>query len=212
VSGDGTHTVVATAGTLSKTLTISIDGIPPTITGLTDGQTLVAGSTVTITCSDPQPGSGLADCTNGGAVDTSSVGTFSRTVTATDKAGNRTSQTLHYSVVAFSGFYAPLSNGVWNTVNAGRTVPIKFNVTTATGATLTDPSQLQLTTFAMSCVGSSTGTPVSTTTTDTSGLRYDSTGHQFIDNYKTPSKSGQCIGVSIVYQSTVLGTAAFKLT
>jgi len=211
VSGDGTHTVVATAGTITKQLTVNIDTTPPIISGLADGQTLVSGSDVTITCSDPQPGSGLADCTNGGAVDTSSVGTFTRTVTATDNAGNRTSQTLHYSVVAFAGFYAPVNDGVMNTVHAGRTVPIKFNVTTAANSPLTDPSQLQVSTFTISCDASASAV-VETTTTAAAGLRWDSSGQQFIDNFKTPSQSGRCIGVSIVYRSATLATAAFRLT
>jgi hypothetical protein len=192
-------------------LPIRIDTTAPVISGLADGQTLVSGSAVTITCTDPQPGSGLAGCTNGGAVDTSSVGTFTRTVSATDNAGNQTSQTLHYSVVAFSGFYAPVNDGVMNTVHAGRTVPIKFNVTTAANSPLTDPSQLQVSTFTISCDASASAV-VETTTTAASGLRWDSGGQQFIDNFKTPSQPGRCIGVSFVYRSATLATAAFRLT
>ena len=53
-------------------------------------------------CTDEDGGSGLASCTgtvaNGAAVDTSSVGEKSFTVSATDNAGNPASQTVTYTV------------------------------------------------------------------------------------------------------------------
>jgi len=209
VSGDGTHTVVATAGAITKKLTVDIDATPPVITGLTDGQTLVSGSDVTIMCSDPQPGSGLAGCTNGGAVDTSRVGTFSRTVTATDNAGNRTSLTLHYSVVAFSGFSGPVRDGQWNTVERGSIVPIMFTVRQADGSWLTDPHQVRLVMFSMSCSADPTSGPVAGEPTTDVWLGH--LGRQFMTLAELPWRPRQCVGISVIYQSTVLGTAAFTL-
>lgn len=208
VTGDGTHTVVASAGALSKQLTFAIDSTAPVITGLTDGQTLLAGSTVTVLCSDPQPGSGLAGCTGGGRVDTTSVGRFTRSVTATDKAGNQTGRTLHYSIVAFTGFEPPLRNGVYNKVVRGTAVPIMFGVTTADNTKLTDPAQLQVTVFAMSC-NDPTGTPGDPVTAK-SKLMWSQAGRRFVDLVTMPHGPG-CIGVSYTYQSLVLGTAKFQV-
>lgn len=209
VTGDGTHTVVATAGDITKKLTINIDSTAPTITGIADGQTFVSGSDVTISCSDPQPGSGLAECTNGGAVDTSTVGTFTTTVTATDNAGNSTSRTLHYSVVGFSGFSWPVRDGQWNTVEPASVVPILFTVRQADGSWLTDPHQVQLVMFSKSCSDDPTSGPAAGEPTQSIWVGH--LGRQFMTLALMPWKPRQCVGISVIYQSTVLGTAAFKL-
>ncbi len=84
-------------------------------------------------CADKQ--SGLASCVgsvaDGSPIDTSSVGTHSFTVTATDQAGNLTTVTHHYSVVyTWNGFFAPISNpgeGL-NLVHAGDLIKLGFGL------------------------------------------------------------------------------------
>ncbi len=75
----------------------SITIIAPTATNYLLGQNVSAN----YSCSDG--GSGVASCTgqtvNGAAIDTSFVGTKTFRVTATDNAGNSTSQTITYNVV-----------------------------------------------------------------------------------------------------------------
>ena len=214
LNGEGVNRVVATAadGT-EQVVVVQIDSKVPLITGLTDGQTLLQGSAVTVACNDPAPGSGVATCAGAGAVDTSTIGTFTRQVRAVDVAGNDTGLlTLHYSVVAFAGFYQPVTNGAMNSVKGGRTVPIKFNVTQANNTQLTDPAQLVVRTYPVSCIASASDSSVTDTTTASTGLRWDSTAQQFVYNYKTPSSPGTCAAVSISYQSTVLAVATFKFT
>jgi hypothetical protein len=84
-------------------------------------------------CADKKTGSGLASCVgdvaNGHAIDTSSVGPHSFTVTATDKAGNVTTVTHHYRVVySWNGFFAPVSNGGINLVHAGDLIRLGFSL------------------------------------------------------------------------------------
>jgi YVTN family beta-propeller protein len=86
-------------------------------------------------CAD-DGGSGLASCTgdvaDGAALDTSTPGTFSFTVVARDGAGNDTTVTHGYTVVAkkpdftFEGFVGPVHDG--SVVRAGSVVPIAFSL------------------------------------------------------------------------------------
>jgi hypothetical protein len=58
------------------------------------------------------------------------VGTTTVTATATDAAGNTSTCTFNVTVhYLFTGFFSPISNlPVLNTVNAGRSIPIKFSL------------------------------------------------------------------------------------
>ncbi len=101
-----------TAVTSAATLTVSIDNTPPTITitSPADGAFYLTGAPLTAnyTCVDNGGGSGVASCkgivqggvavSNGGSISTAAVGPMAFKVTATDKAANQTSKTVHYSV------------------------------------------------------------------------------------------------------------------
>lgn len=69
---------------------------------------------------------------NGAPIDTSTVGSHSFTVTGTDKAGNVTTKTVHYTVVyRFNGFFKPVTNesaSKLNLVHAGDLVKIGFGL------------------------------------------------------------------------------------
>jgi hypothetical protein len=81
-------------------------------------------------------GSGLDSCVgtvpNGSAINTSSVGDHTFTVTATDKAGNVTTVTHHYHVhYAWTGFYSPITNtssSKLNLVHAGDLIKLGFGL------------------------------------------------------------------------------------
>jgi CSLREA domain-containing protein len=103
VSGDGVHTVdIRGPEGLAATVVVPIDGASPTvtITSPVAGDEFERDSTPRpeFTCGDA--GSGLASCTpSSDPLDTSSVGTKTLTVTATDAAGNTASAQVSYSVV-----------------------------------------------------------------------------------------------------------------
>ena len=120
------------------------------------------------------------------------------TATAEDNAGNTATKTLSYTVAAANakGFYQPVDmGGTLNTVKSGSTVPVKFEL--FGGATNVEQKTL-------SAVGSMTankvncsafnGDPVDAIeylapTSENTGLRFDTTGDQFIYNWKTPAKA-----------------------
>ena len=85
-------------------------------------------------CTDKS--SGVVSCAgtvaNGAPVDTSTIGSHSFTVTATDLAGNTTVTTVHYTVVyTWNGFFSPIGNEAdvsLNLVHAGDLVKIGFGL------------------------------------------------------------------------------------
>jgi hypothetical protein len=130
------------------------------------------------------------------------VGTHTLIATATDKAGNTATKTLlSYTVkpYSFSGFYQPVDmNGVYNTVKAGSTVPLKFEL--FKGATeLTSTSYIiqPLTTQRVTCQLGAFVDEIELLATGGTNLRYDSTGGQFIYNWQTPKAAGSCYKVTV---------------
>ena len=141
----------------------------------------------------PTPCPGLDTCsvTGGGTA----VGTTPVTATATDKAGNTAPRRTTYTVLAWTakGFYSPVDmGGVLNTVKGGSTVPLKFELF-AGSTELTDTSAVQSFTRRRSAARRNRhrGCDRGVTTGGTS-LRYDTTGGQFIQNWKTPTGAGTC--------------------
>ncbi len=143
------------------------------------------------------------------------VGSHTVTATAKDMAGNTTtSATVTYNVRAWTlnGFYQPTDmNGVLNTVKAGATVPLKFEVFAGT-TELTDVSAIKsFTTKTVTC-GSLVGLTddIEVTTTGGTVLRYDATGGQFIQNWQTPKAIGVCYVVTMTTQDGSILTANFR--
>lgn len=104
-----------------------------------------------------------------------------------------------------TGYYQPvdMSAGglVYNTVKGGSTVPLKFNVYQATSAGTNERTDVgAIKSFTQASVACTTGAaqdPVEVTTTGGTILRYDATGHQFIQNWQTPKAAGACYKVTM---------------
>jgi hypothetical protein len=137
VPGDGVHIVEARAEDGStKTAGFAIDATDPVVLMTTPPQGAVynLGQSVKAdyTCADS--GSGVASCSgtpaNGAPLDTSSVGTKTISVTATDAVGNTFELTRTYKVVyGFQGFFDPVKNPpALNQGNAGSVIPMKFSL------------------------------------------------------------------------------------
>ena len=133
------------------------------------------------------------------------------TASATDKAGNTTTVRRTYTVSTWSlrGFYQPVDMGVWNTVKNGSTVPLKFEVF-AGSTELTDPQIVEFGAALVSCAGT-TSDEIEFTTTGGTSLRYDSTAGQFIQNWQTPKKPGNCYRVTMTTADGSHLSANFKL-
>ena len=115
------------------------------------------------------------------------------------------------AIFTTSGFHEPVDmGGVWNTVKAGATVPLKFEV--FVGSTeLTDVSVVKqpLTAVEAACDGSPSD-DLALAATGATTLRYDAAG-QFIYNWQTPRKPGTCYLVTVVLTDDTSITAKFKL-
>lgn len=144
VSNEGTHEITYRstdkAGNIEdvKIETIKIDKTAPeiTISAPTDGMQYILNATVAADWSAIDNISGIdmavGTISSGDAIDTSSVGQKTFTVTAADKAGISVTKTITYNVIYnFGGFQDPIKNG--KTFNGNSAVPIQFQLTDANG-------------------------------------------------------------------------------
>jgi len=127
------------AGNVETThnLTVRIDKTAPTIsvTSPTGGNYLLNQAvTVGFDCTDGV--SGVDSCngttSNGGALDTGSIGTKTFTVNTSDIAGNTSSSTVNYTV----GYGINVLFDQTKAHKAGSTVPIRIQLTDANGVNL----------------------------------------------------------------------------
>lgn len=200
-----THTVSGGVGTTNNqanwTLIVDeatpTDTTAPTITLMTpaDGAVYKLNQVVNadFSCEDEVGGSGVASCVgtvaNGTTIDTSSVGTKSFTVNASDNAGNHAQAVTHNYTVTydFLGFSAPVNNGdVLNVAKAGQAIPLKFQVLDANGAPVINVSNVIVKVVSLSCATGTSVDAVEEYATGSSGLQNLGGGfYQF--NWKTPT-------------------------
>jgi hypothetical protein len=225
LSTEGNHAVSGVcsdkAGNVSvpsDPVSVKIDKTAPTVSlvgGPADGGSYYFGSVPAApTCSASDALSGLdGSCSVNGY--STALGIHTVVASATDKAGNVNGASATYTVLAWNlhGFYQPVDmGGVVNTVKAGATVPFKFEVFAASELTDTAvvqsfvPTKINCTSF--------NGDPadeIEFTATGGTSLRYDSTGGQFINNWKTPSQPGTCWRVTMTTDDGSSLAAFFKL-
>jgi hypothetical protein len=208
VTGEGTHAVSCTAtdaagnSSSSPSTTLELDTVAPTLSwtgGPSGGGTYVFGSVPNApTCTASDSGSGPAGCAVTGY--DSMVGTHVLTAKATDVAGNVTTETRTYTVAAWElrGFYSPVDMGnVVNTVKAGNTVPLKFEVF-AGGVEQTSTSVIRsVRAQASACSAGAPQDEIEVTSTGETAMRYDATDGAFIYNWKTPKLPGSCLDVIV---------------
>jgi hypothetical protein len=145
------------------------------------------------------------------------LGSHTVIASATDKAGNSGSASVSYSVLRWTlnGFYKPVDmNGlvtVWNTVKGGSTVPLKFEVF-AGSTELTDISAVKsLSAVQVTCTLGWEDSIETLSPTGGTSLRYDWTDGQFIYNWQTLKKPGNCYKVTMTTQDGSFLSAFFKL-
>jgi len=214
VFGLGTTPVTCTAkdaaGNTSaqKTFDVTVqDTIAPNniqfVGNINDGDSFFFGDVpAQPTCTATDSGSGLDSCVVTGY--STAVGNQTLTATATDKAGNAFSKTLSYTVkpYSFNGFYQPVdmstaTTTVYNTVKGGSTVPLKFELFKGT-TELTSTSYINqpLRATRIICASGAEEDTIELLATGGTSLRYDSTGGQYIYNWKTPTGIG-CYKVTV---------------
>ncbi|HTK51876.1 MAG TPA: PxKF domain-containing protein [Gemmatimonadaceae bacterium] len=197
---------------------INIDKTAPNVSlvgGPANGGSYYFGSVpLAPTCSASDGLSGLdGNCAVTGYGTT--VGSHTVTASAKDKAGNESTTTATYTVLAWTlnGFYQPVDmNGVLNTVKNGSTVPLKFEIFAGSNE-LTDTGAIDsFKVFPINCATAGTATDdIELVTTGGTTLRYDATGGQFIQNWQTPKMPGLCFKVTMTTDDGSSISALFKL-
>ena len=213
-NGDCTNDAGLT--TSAASLSVKRDATRPTITwigGPANGGFYYFGFVpVEPTCAANDALSGPNGCSVGGYMTT--VGTHTMTATAYDKAGNAAQESRIFTVLAWSlkGFYQPVDmNGVYNTVKNGSTVPLKFEIFAGTTELIDVGLIKSLLYVQTNCDLTAITDDIETLATGGTALRYDSTGGQFVYNWKTPSTVGKCYRVTMTTQDGSSLSAYFKL-
>jgi probable HAF family extracellular repeat protein len=213
-------------GETEYTGSVTIKNVPPTVTGFTVPAqvTLVGGSTTAavtgITYTDPGSADGpfvtIIQCGNGpasasGICTYTAVGSYTVSVTVTDKDGGVSTAATHTVQVIynFSGFRDPINGEVLNLVKAGGAVPIKFSLGGDQGLDILAalPSSVS-----MACSSSlALEMPEDVMTAGQSGLQYDPTTDEYTYIWKTSrSWSGQCRMLNLKLHDGTTYQANFK--
>jgi hypothetical protein len=203
----------------SRSVTVKRDATAPVLTltgGPADGATYDFGDVpAASTCTASDATSGVADgCSVAAGATTVGTGR-TQVATATDRAGNVATETRTYAVAAWrlDGFYKPVAMGttVVNTVKAGSTVPLKFNVFKG-GAAMASGIGATFTTTKVGCETGDVEDVVDFVTTGATSLRYDGVAGQWVQNWATPgSAKGACYRVTMRTADGSSIVADFKL-
>ena len=201
---DGSFTATGTAtdnaGNTASTSfgPILIDKTAPTLVPVVSPNPIFLNGNATVTSGATDSGSGIAtqSC---GALSTNTVGTKTVTCTATDVAGNTATASVSYQVIFnFQGFFDPVKNPpVFNQVNSGRSIPIKFSLSGNQGLTILATGFPQ--SRRIQCDTFNPIDPVeSTVTSGASSLSYDPATGTYTYVWKTEkSWAGTCREFSI---------------
>jgi WD40-like Beta Propeller Repeat len=193
----GSHTFTVTgvdnAGhNSSKTVTYKVVGPPLVqISSPVAGALYPLGTNVTASyaCSAYDIGAPtcIGDVPSGGTLNTTTAGSKTFTVTATDSFGQTTARTIRYVVnYPFTGFDSPVGSGVLAGAKAGEPVPLKFSLNGNRGNNVVTALTWQPT----SCTDNSTsGSPA----TGSGNLSYTTSTGRYVESVNTDkSWKGTC--------------------
>jgi YVTN family beta-propeller protein len=239
-AGDNTVSVIATAsntvvatitvGNLPLGVAITPDGAHAYVTNVFDNTVSVIATATNTVVGSPIPVGSLAFFFEGvgigitpdgtgvyvaddGSNTVSVIATASNTVVATITVGNSpASVAFPHASYTFSGFFPPIANPpTVNTGHAGRTYPVKWQLTNSSGAQVTTLSAVVSITYESVSCSTFAGNPTDALpagSTGGSSLRYDG---QYIFNWATPRQAG-CYDLFLTLNSGQVFTAHFNLS
>jgi hypothetical protein len=201
----------------AKSVTVKIDTEDPTvglIGGPADGSSHYFGSVpATPTCEASDATSGVdGDCEVSGY--DASVGTHTVTATVKDLAGNTSTVSSTYTVMAWTGrgFYSPVDMGaIFNKVKGGSTVPLKFELFAGPTELTSVDAIKSFKAGTVTCTTAAGIDEIELVTTGGTSLRYDGSGGQFIQNWKVPTNIG-CYRATMTALDGTTIEAYFKVT
>jgi hypothetical protein len=198
--------------TESRTFVYRYDDRAPTLAPTVSPSVVPLGATVTALANaiDAQSGVKSQGCD---PVDTSTPGVHTVRCTATDVADNTASATATYTVAyGFSGYAQPVDANARNVAKAGRTIPLKWRVTDAAGAPVTDVASVTVTASSLSCAAGTTVDDIEEYASGSSGLQNLGNGYyQF--NWSTPkSYASSCKTLRLDLGDGIARTATFEFT
>jgi hypothetical protein len=207
----------AAGNTANGSFTVTVqDTTKPTLTLPANISTLATGNsgaavTFLATATDLVDGSVTVNCTPASG-STFALGTTTVNCSATDAHGNAATGSFTVTVtVTIKGFFQPVDmGGIYNNAKSGSTVPLKFEVFGANGVELTDVAVID--TFKVMSASAPAGTvgdDIELYSTGNTSLRYDATGGQFIQNWKTPAAGCYKVVLTLKDGSTI--TALFNV-
>jgi hypothetical protein len=188
---------------------LQVSGCPST------NVTLGSSQSLSVTASDGE--SGLKSNPSGSVpLDTSSVGSHSKTVEAEDNVGHKVSKSCAYSVeYKFDGFSAPVDNGgVLNAAKAGQGIPLKWRLLDANNSPVTNLASVnvKVTVTSLGCTLGTTTDALEEYAAGSSGLQNLGNGYyQF--NWKSPTTyANSCKTLNLDLGEAAPRTALFKFT
>lgn len=199
-------------GSAEQSVTIRIDRSGPSLNPTISPNPVTLGGTATVSPNLTIEGAGLASPVACGDVNTSAVGEFIVTCTASDLLGRTVVVNKPYSVVyAFTGFFAPVDAApVQNGAKAGSAIPVKFSLAGNRGLAImaADSPASQ----PMSCSTSApTADLAETVSAGNSSLTYDASSARYTYVWKTEkSWAGTCRKLTVKLIDGTEHSAFFK--
>lgn len=190
-----------------------VDKTPPTVTCAVSPVFLLnqSGATVSATVADALSLPAAPTVTT--SADTRTVGLHTVSLTGKDRAGNATTVACPYTVVyKWTGFLSPVNATNRISATAGSSVPLKWQLQDAAGASITSLTSVAgVKSAALPCDGGPAGSPTRASSAGGSGVRYDSTANQYVFSWQTdPTWSGSCRRFLVTLDDGTTHTADFQ--
>jgi len=227
---DGTHGISCSAtdgagnegagdGSTPIPVEFKVDQTPPTLAPAVTPNPVFLHGTATVAANASDSGSGLdTGSVSCGSLDTGSIGIKQVTCTASDLAGNSGQGQASYTVVyRFLGFTSPVPKSRWQ---AGRTIPVKFQLGDVNGTRISDQEAQAIASSCRAQVLLTGPDPSPAIAAGPVCAGYDAISHRFLATLKTPSSlaSGTYELVSRIYDTAqppnvnTTGSESIKIT
>ena len=216
LTGEGTYDItyyaVDALGNTEKpqTLEVRLDLTDPVVTCQPEPE-FVLGQTGQVSATVADAGSGPAAPLVTAEADTSSVGSAAAPVTGADVAGRTATASCGYQVhYGFTGFQAPVDNGVVNVAKAGTAIPLKWRLTDHAGNPVLDLASVRITSAGHTCDGGATEDAIEEVAAGASGLQNLGDGDYQL-NWKSPKTyAGTCRTLQLDLGEGLLRTAELR--